>query len=289
MRVTTNMLVSQVLSDLREADARRLRVHEQLSSGRRIERPSDDPADVVTALRYRSSLTETGQYIENVGSARDWLDVTESVLRNATNVVQRARELAVTAANSHLAQGSLNAVAEEVSGLRDELIQLGNTSHGERYIFGGYQTTAPPFDPAGSYSGDAATISREIGPGVFMGVNLPGNAVFSNALTALGQLVNDLQAGDINAVGGADLADLDAVLDDMMAFRARVGAKVNHLNLAEYRLQETDASLKRLQSDIEEVDIAETAVNLSVQENAYRVALAAAGRLIQPTLLDFLR
>lgn len=299
MRVADAVLYNQVINDLAAADRRRIEVHSQLSSGRRLQRPSDNPIDVMTALRYRTELAEIGQFLSNAGEARDWLDATESALGSATALVQRAREIAVTGANSPLPAGSYAAMADEVHQLRAELIQLGNTTLDGRYIFGGYKTLSAPFDTAGNYLGDAGVISREIGPGITLDVNLPGavgsHPAFTPALNALQQLENDLRAlasspstGTTTAVSN-DIAALDGVLDNLLAVRAQVGAKTNRVQLAEARLQDLQVSVTRLQSGVEEVDIAETAVRLSVQENAYRVALSAAARLVQTTLLDFLR
>lgn len=292
MRIPESALYNQVINDILTADRRRITAHSQLSSGRRLQRPSDNPVDVITALRYRTGLAEIGQFLANAREARDWLDATESALRNANSLVQRAREVAVMGANGSLPAGSLTAMADEVRQLRDEMIQLGNTSHGAWFIFGGYRTTAAPFDAAGNYLGDAGVVSREIGPGVSLGVNLPGAAgshpVFSPALAALDQLANDLQAGNTAAVG-ADITALDGVIDSFLSVRAQVGAKTNRIELAEARLGDFQFSLTRLQSNLEEVDIAQAQVDLSVQENAYRVALASAARLVQNTLLDFLK
>jgi len=291
VRVTETIVVNQLLADIREADQRRLQTHLQMSSGRRLLRPSDDPIGVVTALRYRSALTEIKAFSANIGEARDWLETTESALRNATTILQRAREVAVTGANGTVAAGSYQALAEEVRSLRQEVILLGNSSHAGRYLFGGYQTVdpaQPPFDAAGNYQGDAGALVREIGPGVTVQINVPGDQAFAPALVALDRLANDLAAGDATAVGN-DLAELDSALDGLMALRARLGAQMNRLELAQMRLQEVEVTATRLQSGAEEVDIAEVAVRLSVYENAYRVALAAAGRLLQTSLLDFLK
>ncbi len=291
MRVTETIVVNRLLADIAAADQRRLQTHLQMSSGRRLLRPSDDPIGVVTALRYRSALTEIKAFSANIGEARDWLDATESALRNAAAILQRAREVAVLGANGIVASGSYGALAEEIRTLRQEIILLGNSAHAGRYLFGGHQTVdpaRPPFDAAGNYHGDAGAILREIGPGVTMQINVPGDQAFSAALAALDQLANDLAAGNAAAVGN-DLATLDGVLDGLMALRARIGAKMNRLELAQMRMQEVEVAVTQLQSGVEEVDVAEVAVRLSVHENAYRVALAATGRLLQTSLLDFLK
>ncbi len=289
MRVTNQMLADRVLADLNATNTRRMKIHQQMSSGRRLEVPSDDPVKVVDALRYRSNLVETEQYLANVSEARTWLDTTDSALNNITALVQRARELAVQGAVGALPQSALDALAEEVRNLRDEVINVGNASHGGRYLFSGTKTLTPAFDAAGVYQGDTGQISREVGPGVSVGINVRGDLAIKPAIDALSQLAADLAAGNTNAVGGADLGQLDAAIDTLFKYRAEVGAKFNRLELAENRLQDLSVSLNRLQSDVEDTDLAEAGVRLAEMESAYRVALSAAGRIVQPTLLDFLR
>lgn len=295
MRVTQTVLMNQVLADLLAADARRLQVHRQLSTGRRINAPSDDPVGAVGVLRYRTELSLIERYRANAADGRDWISATESALQNATDILQRARELAVQGANGTLNQQSLQALAAEVDQLRQGLIQVGNATLGDRYLFGGQKTTAAPFKTDGTYQGGTAGVDadlvREIGPGVTVTVNVTGDVVLEAATRPAGvldQLASHLAAGDTAAVQ-ADLGQVDAVLDSVFATRADLGARQARLELADQRLQDTAYGLQQLQSEVEDVDVAEVATRLSVQENAYRVALAATARIVQPTLLDFLR
>lgn len=289
MRVTTQILAGRVLADLNATSARQMKVHQQMSSGRRLAVPSDDPVRVVNALRYRSNLAETEQYLNNVSDARGWLDNTDSALQNIASLLQRGRELAVQGAVTALPQSARDAMAEEVRSLRDEVINVGNTNADGRYLFSGTKTLSPAFDPLGAYLGDTGLIQREIGPGVVLAVNVRGDLAIAPAIAALDTLAADIAAGNITAVSGADLAQLDAAMDTLLRYRAEVGAKANRLELAENRLQDMNLSLNRLQSEVEDSDLVESSVELSQLEAAYRVALSAAGRIVQPTLLDFLR
>lgn len=296
MRVTQTVLMSQVLADLLAADGRRLQVHRQLSTGRRINAPSDDPVGAVGVLRYRTELSLIERYRANAADGRDWIAASESALQSATDILQRARELAVQGANGTLNQASLQALAAEVGQLREGLIQVGNATLGDRYLFGGQKTTAAPFDAAGNYLGGRAVggdadLVREVGPGVTVTVNVTGDMVLEAATRPTGvldQLATHLAAGDTAAVA-ADIGQVDQVLDQVFSKRAELGARQARLELADRRLQDTAYGLQQLQSEVEDVDVAEVATRLSVQENAYRVALAATARIVQPTLLDFLR
>lgn len=289
VRVTEAMLSKQLLDDISNADQRRMKVHMSVSSGRRLNLPSDDPIGVVNALRYRQGISETRQYLDNVRDARDWLNATDSALSKAIELMQRARELAVTGASSNMPAGSFVALSQEVSQIQEELIQVGNISHGGRYIFSGFKTTTPAFDNMGTYVGGPNTdqILREVGPGVTISINLVGSDVLSQVLTDLNTLVTDLQGANATAVGN-DIGLLDTRIDSLLQFQTQVGAKVNRLTLAENRLEDMNISLKQLQSSVEDADVAQLAVQLAREENAYQVSLAAAARVVQATLLDFL-
>ncbi len=291
MRVSQTALMNQVLADLTAVDRRRLAVHRQLSTGRRVNTPSDDPVGAVSILRYRTELAVIERYRANAADGRDWIAATEAALQNTTDILQRARELAVQGANGTLNQQSLQALAAEVEQLRQGLIQVGNASLGDRYLFGGQKTTTPAFDSGGNYIGDGGALVREIGPGVQVRVNVTGDTVLEQATKpngVLDQLAQHLAAGDTAAVAG-DIGQLDGVLDQVFAKRAEIGSRQNRLELADQRLQDMAFGLQQLQSDVEDVDLAEVATRLAVQENAYRVALAATARIVQPTLLDFLQ
>lgn len=293
MRITLGMLASNILRDISRADQRRLLANERLSSGLKLNRPSDNPVGITSSLSFRTALKEIEQYLGNISESIQWLNVTDSALNNAGEALHRVRELAVQAANSDLPKESLQALAEEMRQLREEIVSVGNTMYADRYIFGGHQTLTPPLslDATGNwiYNGDAGQIEREIGAGVRLAINVVGRDVFIPAIEAISQLITDIEAGDTQAVGGRDLTNLDSALDNLLTYRAQVGAKTNRLELAQNRLMTLQTDVTRLKSDLEEADLAEVAVQLTTYENAYRMALSAAGKIIQPTLLDFLR
>ncbi len=293
MRITQTLLSGNILRDIQKADERRIITHERLSSGMKLNRPSDDPVGISFSLQYRTTLNEVDRYLGTISESIQWLNVTDSALNNLGLTMGRVRELAVQAANSSLPPESLTAVSQELSQLRQEVVSLGNTMYGDRYIFGGHQTLSEPFDNAGNYLGDTilanAEITREISPGVKMGINILGNSVFSPAIAAIDQLITNVNAGNTAAIGGTDIATLDTAYDNLLTYRSEVGAKTNRLELAQNRLMDLQVQVSRLKSDMEEADLSETAVLLSTQENAYRMALMAAGKTIQPTLLEFLR
>ncbi|QIA26256.1 flagellar hook-associated protein FlgL [Thermaerobacter sp. PB12/4term] len=295
MRITGGMMITTLLADLRRAQQRLSTFQNQLASGKRVQRPSDDPVATVDSLRLRARLAEVERLRANAQDARDWLEMTDSALDRATQILQRARELAVRAASGTLPDSSLQAIQAEVQQLQDHLLEVANSTLGDTYLFGGFGTQQPPFvaDPASStgvtYQGINGPIQREVAPGTTLTINVPGDAAFDPAFAALSGLQVALQNRDVQAVSATGIAAVDQALDGLLRFRAEVGAKVNRIELGLYRMDEIRVDTEQLLSGVEDADIAETAMRLSVSEAAYRAALMAGARIVQPTLMDFLR
>lgn len=291
------------------SNLRRLESASERMLGKEVRRPSDDPVRVVTALGLRSSLGETEQYQSNIENAQSWLEMTEDALGNATQVLQRARELAVYGATDTLPEESREALAKEVEQLRDQLGMIANTVHGDSYIFGGTKTDKAPYilstDGNGDeyiWQGNTEDIKLEIATGVEMAVNTPGKELFfgtkagagqeetKGAIKVLDKLAKSLNDSDTK---GSEISNmigkLDKVLDNFIATRGEIGAKVNRLEMSMDRLEQSEVTFTELLSQAEDSDLAEAIMDLRIQENAYRVTLAAGARVITPTLIDFLR
>ncbi|MHB9093451.1 MAG: flagellar hook-associated protein FlgL [Eubacteriales bacterium] len=292
MRITQSMMVGNFLNSLNTNYKAMNTIQEQLATGKRINRPSDDPVGLISSLRIRTSLTENEKYQGNVEDARSWLDTTDTALGQAGDIMQRARELTIYGANDTLSAAARDALAKEVHQLREQLIQVSNTSHDGRYVFGGYKTTNPPFTAAGVYTGDNGVINYEIGINITMPVNTTGDAAFINVQDAF-QLLNnveaDITAGNTLSLTNVRLSQMDLAMDNIQTLRSDVGAKTNRLDLTKSRLEDANLNLSALLSKNEDINPGEVITQLKMQENTYNTALAAGARIIQPTLTDFLR
>lgn len=275
-------------------------LQEKLSSGKNLNKPSDDPVGVVTALRLRSTLSENDKFTDNIDSGTAWLETTDQSLNQAGNLLQRVRELVIQGANDTLPPESRDAISKEIDQLRQQLVMVANSTHDGRYIFAGYKTTTPPFgvsgvyggDPAIVYNGDAGTINYEIGINAKMQVNVTGDAPFTsiaNVFNVLTDIKNDVKAGNTTNLSNTRLGQLDNILNNILSIRSDVGAKENRLELTKTRLEDTKANYSSLLSKTEDVDMAKTITELNMQENIYRTSLAAGAKIIQPSLMDFLR
>ncbi len=297
MRVTNRMLTDTVLKNLTGTLERMSVYQNQLATGKQFTMPSDDPIGVARSLSLRAVLNNQDQYIKNTGDALSWLDTTDIALGNVTNMLQKAREIAVSGANDTLTQNARDNLAIQVDALLEETINIGNNLYGGRYIFAGFKTTTKPFTAVGSpitsvtYNGDNGSILYEIDRGINVGVNTVGSDVFigtQNVFQALIDLRDDLQAGDVNNIS-VDIGKFDDAMDQVLNQRAIVGARTNRLEVSTERLTDNSIRLAELLSETEDVDITEAILKLKTEENVYMSALSVGARIIQPSLLDFLR
>ncbi|MEW6573310.1 MAG: flagellar hook-associated protein FlgL [Bacillota bacterium] len=295
MRVTPTMITNRVLYDLNNRLTQMNRYQEQMSSGKRINRPSDDPGGVLIALRYRAQLSENDQYKRNMDDAIAWLNTTDSALREALNTLQRVQEIAVAGANSTLPSESMTALAREVEQLKDHLGDIANTNYAGRYIFAGTNTLTPPYDRGtGTWNGTSDIFEYEVSPGVTVPVNVDGQAIFDSAtLPKLFQVIDDLitnlQSGDVASISNTRLDEISQNIDNILATLAEVGARVNRLEMSKDRMEVLDFDLTNLLSKVEDTDMAEAVIKVRNQEYGYQATLAVAAGILQPSLVDFMK
>ncbi|WP_232677517.1 flagellar hook-associated protein FlgL [Nocardioides sp. R-C-SC26] len=293
MRVTQGMLASRSLTSLQTSLSRLASVQEQLSTGRVVNRASDSPTDAAAAMRLRTKVSEQEQYSRNVADGLGWLGQVDNALGSLADGVRRARELGLQGASTGSTnQTARDALATEVDQLRQSLIGTANTSYLGRPIFGGVTPGDVAFDSTGAYVGTPGQVMRTVADGVKVRVDVGGTDVMgSNGdslfddLTALSAA---LRAGDATAMR-ATLSDLSGRLDTISATQTKAGASFNQLEAASQSAQDAVVSLSASLSEIENTDLAKATVELKLQEVAYQAALASTARVMQPSLVDFLR
>lgn len=291
MRISENGMARTVLHDLMMNRNRLSSIYEQLSSGSRINRPSDDPGGTVTVMQIRSSLAEIEQFKTNTTTVTDLLSMAELSLNDVSEALNQLRELVIQGSNDILPDESLNALGQTAEGLVGHLLSLGNTQHAGRYLFSGHQTRTLPFsieDSVVHYAGDDGVMVHEVGPGIQMPMNVPGDRIFNDVLDVAVQIRDALLDRDSEAVS-EHLDALDAAGDAILTVRAEIGGRVNRLELGRNRLEDMEISLARVMSETADVDMAEMVMRLATAEQAYQTSLATGARILPPTLLDYLR
>lgn len=296
MRITNQMVTRNTLADINAASSRLDRTQAKLRSGKEITRPSDDPFAASQALKLRESLDGTRQHQRNAKDAIGWQEATEQSLAEINDAVMKVRELTVQGATDTADADARKAIAVEVAQLVEAVKEHGNANYAGRFVFGGTNTTEPPFPPGepDSYAGNAQTIAREIGPGVSLAINQPGSKVLGTGapgdlLGVLRSIKRHLESGDGASLRGADLEALDAKLDQLSAVRAENGANSNRIESALSRLAEFEETTTSQLSETEDADFAKTLISLNSQQAAYQAALQSGAKIVQSSLMDFLR
>jgi len=207
MRITSGMMTDQVVFNMQRSLRRFSELQTGMSSGRRINKPSDDPLGTLRDLDYRTALTRNGQFLKNIGQAMNWETTYDSVLADAKDFVSAAKEIAITMANGNYDELAREASALSVQSLIDQLVQASNTELGGRRVFSGFKTRVTPFQYSGNgvaYDGDRGQIQFEVDASTLMTVNLAGDDVFLKELSILGENA-DLNVGVVASTLLADL------------------------------------------------------------------------------------
>jgi flagellar hook-associated protein 3 FlgL len=300
MRITQSMLASNSLRHLSNSYLKMGKYQDQLATGKKITKPSDDPVVAMKGMFYRSDLVGVEQYKRNLSEVHLWMDNSEAGLEQANSALQRIRELVVQGQNGTLSPSDRQAVAVEVEQLKQDLVKTANTQVAGRYIFHGTDVLNPPViqeepplmatnitDPA-----QLSTINNyqvEVSKGVYLKANVnPGNIFSQELFDTVGDIETALENNDPKDLSGL-LEKLDNAMDSMSAERSELGARSNRLDMVETRIGQQEVLANQVLSDNEDADIEKVIMDMTTQESVHRAALSVGSRIIQPTLMDFLR
>jgi flagellar hook-associated protein 3 FlgL len=307
MRVTQRLIATTSLQGLHRNMDAIAKLQAQLTSGKTINKPSDDPTGTNSAMQTRQELAGAAQHARNISDGLGRLDATDSALQSMVKQVQRVRDLTVQASNDGaMSAATRAAIQSEVSGIRDSLLGVANTKVQGQPLFGGVTGGSVAYDSAtGAYLGFGGTravgatpavpviaVSRQISDADVVRVDITGPEAFG-----------DPADGDLFALVGAIASDvvadpsqlddhlnaLDAALNRMLTAAADIGTRTNRIETAKQVNADLQLSLTSRSADIENVDLPRTIMNLQMQQTGYEAALSATAKVIQPTLLDFLR
>ena len=300
MRIGTLQLFRQGVSSILEQQSKLFDIQQQLSTGKRIVKPSDDPSGAAQVMGLSESMRTTGQYQDNIRGLRSRLELEDSVLASSVNALQRARELAVQGLNDTNALEDRAAIAQEVRQIMDEVLRLSNQkdTNGD-YLFAGTRGQTIPFSHDGSgtfaYAGDQGQRSIQVGPtrrivdgdsGLDVFMKVPdGGGGYQSVFGSLYKLATDLEA---DAPDSASLDQLDTAIEHLLTFQSAAGAR---LNAADSQSAINEAFLEQLtqaRSDIEDLDYAKAASLLSQQSVTLQAAQQAFVRVQNLNLLNFL-
>jgi flagellar hook-associated protein 3 FlgL len=312
MRVTTKMLTASLLNNVNNNLSKLQEYENQLSSHVKVDKASDDPVAAAKILKAKSALNSQEQYSTNMEYASGLLTTVDGALASVNDVLLRARTITVSGSTGTTTKDSMQALADEVDGLIGEMVQVANTDYNGSYVFAGGETSAAPFTTTpkdGSNISAVQFISSadsldetysqkvEIASGVTIDISAgrttfhtvtDGKDDINSVFQTMIKLRDSLKAGDQAAVS-ALLSDIDAQTDNVISERAVVGAKSNRIELAQNRAETYNISLTTLISTLGDADYAEASALYSSQQAVYEASLLVGAKIIQPSLLDFLK
>ncbi len=266
----------------------------QLASGRRINTPSDDPAGAATVVQIHDRSSQADSFLSSIGTLSGQLQVADSTLSSVVTALTRAIALGVQGATGTLSDENRLALAEEVKGVRDQLLSLANVSYEGRYIFSGTAQVQPFVADATAasgvrYDGNSGVNGITVGNGFQVQVNIPGDQMFAAAGSDMFQAVNDLITS-LQSNSGIDtaVASVRAAFDYVTGRRVFYGNAINQLQAQQTYLNEEKLQLAQQENTVAGADMAAVASQLVNAENARNAALAAVGKMSQGSLFDYL-
>lgn len=287
-RVTQRMLSDNALRGLQANLSRNAALQNQLSSGRLVSRPSDNPGAAVASMQMRSQQRMDDQYLNNIDNAAGRLQTIDSAMTDITDMVARAKSLIVNAQDQSLPQASRDALAAEITVIQQGVVDSYNTQWLGRPVFGGTVQGSVAIDASGTYIGNDAPITSRVAREVSIRIDISGTA---SAADRLPQLLSDLaaniSAGAIDASGYQD--QLDAVTQTILTAHGDVGARASQVASTKSRVDTEQLDLKTRISNNEDVDLPKAILELQASSVAYQASLGAAGKILQTSLLDYLR
>jgi flagellar hook-associated protein 3 FlgL len=297
MRVTQGGQSRLALGAIATARARLLAAQQVAMSGKRVTKPSDDPAAAARNRLLGELEAKSASYRTTAQYGRSRLESAEQALAEAGNVLIRARQLATAMANGSMSVAERTAAATEVAQLRSSMTDLVNTQYGDEYVFAHVATNDPPYDDATGFTYDvdtyAAVREAEVGPGQNVEIGASGSLAFAqraatpgsvDVVGVLDQLAADLAANDVPGIQ-AGIDRVAAAFDQVLAERTRTGVRMEELSRADEAADQNRAVYTRLRSELMDADAAEAFSRLSLAENTLQAAVTVASRVLGPSLL----
>ena len=273
-------------------------VQETAISGRKLRKMSDDPVAAVRSFRNKTKLENIGQFRKTLDFAKGYLSKSEDALLGINESLIRAKELAVQQSNSTWDANTRATVAEEIRELADHCVQLGNSTYGNRYVFGGFKTALPPVAPDGNFMGDDGMVFVQVDEDSFRPINISGREVFDvppsedgrnqPVIQVLRKMYAALKGNDVDGLH-TSMEQLDMAMSRMIQSTASLGARRASINDVGERLDRSEERLLTDSNELEAADPVKSAMDLRRAESAMQYTLQSSAKILSPSLMSFLQ
>jgi flagellar hook-associated protein 3 FlgL len=267
-----------------------------LSTGRQINTPSDNPVGTGTALGLQARLSQNAAFLTTANDAESWMQTTSNALNGVNSALLQVRTLAVQGANDTLTPDERTALAAQVGQLIRQGVEAANATYNGQYVLSGRQTLTIPFTAATAttgavtvtYQGDSGTLNRELSTGVTSQINVAGSTALPAVFSAMSQLQSDLLSGNASTISG-DLSTIDQAQSGLLLAQTTAGAITNRITAVQGSLQIAVTNLTNQYSGIVNADFAKATVDFNARNTTYQAALTTAAKVVQSSLMDFLK
>lgn len=296
MRVTNSMVLRSTMRDLQQSLGRLQDTQARISSGKDFTKASHDPTRASTAMDLRQQLRRTEQRMRTTDDSVAFLRTSDVALTSALGVLAQAKTMAVQAGNTGATTdaNARAAMAEEIRSIRDELITIANTRHGDRSVFAGTAAGAA-YSAGGAYQGDGGAVIRDVAAQTSVTINVTGPDAFGAAGVGAGDVFEVLDRLAVAIVNGDSAAmaieqgNLEAATSRVGSAAVEIGTRSARLESMRERLGDQQSNLRTMLTETEDVDLVDALVKVKAQETSYQAALQAAAMVVPPTLLEYLR
>jgi len=297
MRITQNVKNNQLLFNLNKVNAERQKYFNQLSSGKQLVKPSDDPTGTARVLQLNKMLVQSKNYQKNIDDAKSFLTATEASLTAVNDSLQEALTIGLRGANDTSGEDERNLLADQVEFILERVLSEANRQFGSKYLFGGTAIDRPPFelsDPDTVEITNENAIdgfhTREILKDDEVQINFSGKDVFienNNTFDALINLRNALRNNNSKEIQSAYM-QLKEVSKQITRYTSKAGIRYEHITDVEKTLVEFDLQLEGLKSSLVDADIAKAAVNFESLDTIYQANLQFGAQILKMSILDYL-
>ncbi|HEY8285521.1 MAG TPA: flagellar hook-associated protein FlgL [Chloroflexota bacterium] len=295
MRISEQQVADLRNFEVNSAYDQLIQAQTTLSSGRQINAPSDNPAGTGTALSLQDELAQNTAFTSTANDTESWMQTTTNALNGVNDALLAVRTLGVQGANGTLTADERTALANQVGQLIQQGAQSANATYNGQYVLSGQKTLTVPFTTATSgglttvaYQGDSVPISRELSSGLVSQVSIPGSNALPAVFGAMSQLQADLLGGDSATISG-DLATIDKAQGGLLLAQTTAGAITNRVTAVQGSLQSQHTTLTAQWSGIVDANFAQASVTFNQRLATYQASLTAAGKVVQSSLMDFLK
>lgn len=298
MRITQSMVTANTLNNLNNVYTNLQKYQNQVSTGKKVTQPSDDPIAAANGMYYTSELNSISQYQKNVSTLQNWMSNSGTAISSVSSDITNIHSLVDQAANGTLNANDLKTIATQIGQINQDLVNTANTQVAGNYIFHGSAVTTSPVttttqsDGSTSYSVDTSpnALNIEVSNGVSVRANVNQGNIFGsgtdNIFNTVNGIINDLNNNPSNLSN--DLSSLDTYTNSISGEEADLGARQNQVDTISNRLTQQQTSATQSLSDNINVDFEQAYMNYTTQQTAYQAALNVGAKIIQPSLLDYL-